>query len=234
MDSYDEFLKSRKNLDLKEQFEIGKAELQRLKLWPEHAKNNWWSTSTTGHTIGNQPRMAILRNFSVMGTCEGLNVAGWNHYLRFSVTCTGKLGHIRISWKYIERYALLECKTVEEAFDDLNRGYAHPVPKWLQGGEATFLAVHYEPEAGQGKIVQPVYVFGIRKGNIYAELRVPAIKSAYFKDPKRQVVLPSMLKGTTEKSKKNQLPEKEAPAGPAAKDAPSKQPQSHTRVRTNQ
>ena len=179
-----------KDLSPSKMYAVGRSSLRELGIWPPNVKDTWDSCANHTTTVGDSGDTFITsRKFFCSGVIEGLPARGEYYYVRFSVSCRGKLSYVNIAWKESKRFARLRTKTVEEAFDDLNRGYAHPLSVSITGGKAEFVGLAYRPEGQDSEFIHPVYYFSVTKGELKDLFIVPAIKGDYFQNPKRQVML---------------------------------------------
>ncbi len=194
VNSIKDFKALNKDLDKEAMFRIGMRRIQELDLWPEKVASQYSSSTALQHTFGDGQKVILSRRYYCRGVLEDTKVIGDNYYLCFSTTCAGKLGTLELAWKQSERHAFLKCKTIEEAFADLNNGYATPLTESVKGGTATYLGYDYYPEPHGTKFIHPVYTFQVKRGKTTDEVVVPAVRAEYFIDPERQVVLTNMLK----------------------------------------
>jgi len=167
----------------------GEAEMRAMGWWPKGIDPETVECGPTLTSWGGESYVSHL-TAEYRGRIEGRLVDGPGLFYRIKTVVTGSVYLAELRWAETERLAELECRSIQEAFDALNRGRAQPLPKQCVGSKAKFVGIVYWINETPAEGVHPFHKFQLTtpKGYHY-DAYVPAIKDKYFKNPKRQVVI---------------------------------------------
>jgi hypothetical protein len=170
------------------QYEFGKEEMRKLGIWPEYATGEWRLTSDPQ---GYEKRFELEG-----GQIEGVPlVFAFRYHVYMKILRTKHLGGAKARVCKTQRYAKVKTKTIEEAFDELNRGFGSRAYVDQRGLRLQFDGVRYGMDGLSDDWMYPVYRFFGTDSSGYSNhwFVIPAMASDYFVDPARQVVNESML-----------------------------------------
>jgi hypothetical protein len=135
------------------------------------------------------------------GLLHGYPCRGPGQRIEYQVLMTRELYTLTYEWTESVPLGVVECKTVKEGMDALNRGRAGHLRRELWGGRCVFYGSIYYAEGVGATHVQPCFVFQIRKamagdgkGMDWDIYYVPMAKAKYFKDPRRQVTFTKQIR----------------------------------------
>jgi hypothetical protein len=168
--------------ELTNHYEFAKAEMQKLGMWPDYARDDW-PKSREYREI--DPGRDETRQFDIFGgNIEGAPLMG-RYILHITILRTKHLARADGRLCRTQRYAKVKTKSIEQAFDELNKGYGSLIHVQSRGVKVKYYSLGYVSDGISGDWMIPVYMFG----NLY----IPAMESEYFEDPTRQVVAEGML-----------------------------------------
>jgi hypothetical protein len=169
------------------QYEFGKEEMRKLGIWPEYATGEWRLISSQGDE----------KRFELQGgQIEGYRLVFASRYhVYMTILRTKHLGEAQARVCKTQRYAKVKTKTIEEAFDELNRGFGSRAYVDQRGLRLQFDGVRYGMDGLSDDWMYPVYRFFGTDSSGFSNhwFVIPAMASDYFVDPARQVVNESML-----------------------------------------
>jgi hypothetical protein len=173
-------------------YEFAKAEMQKLGMWPDYASYDWQKAQALEERIQNEIERGIVseddeKQIDIEGGCiEGARLVFPNRYkLHITIMRTKHLARADGRLCRTQRYAKVKTKSIEQAFDELNKGYGSLIHVQSRGVKVKYYSMGYVSDGISGDWMIPVYMFG----NLY----IPAMESEYFEDPTRQVVAEGML-----------------------------------------
>jgi hypothetical protein len=177
-------------------YEFAKAEMQKLGMWPDYPRDDWpKSREYVCEYPEIDPEQDIDRRFHIFGgNIEGAPLRG-RFILHIGIMRTKHLKSASGRLCRTQRYAKVKAKSVEQAFDELNKGYGSLVPVRERRAKVEFRSLGYGVDGLGGNWMIPVYKFFEYEGNgRYGRcFYIPAMESEYFEDPTRQVVADAML-----------------------------------------
>ncbi len=168
---------------------MGEKKVKAMGWWPRGVApkplSQGMSVASVSHTPGKYVE-SVTTTYG--GLIEKHIVEGEGLFLRVETLATGTLAGIDLRWVETARFRRMPCKTLEEAFDALNKGYAMGLPQDDFGNPAYYVGWGYYVGTVHGDHVLPMLKFrlGGKKHGFLAY--VPAVKSDRFADPKSQVV----------------------------------------------
>jgi hypothetical protein len=173
---------------------MGEAGVKTMGWWPANVNPKIVDQSIGVASVTNLPGKYIEdTTVTYSGLIEGVPVDGEGLLLKIYTLSTGRIRGIDLRWVETERYKELPCKTVEEAFDCLNRGEGQTLPTQTIGSKAEFAGLSYWLNKDPETWVQPLFKFKLVTPAGYKyDAYVPAIRSEYFRDPKHQILIRGM------------------------------------------
>jgi len=228
---WDELAAAAEKNSMKKVKDMGEARVKKLGLWPKgvNMKSAQWGPHVA--MVGSKSFISKV-SARYKGLVDGIPAAGPGFELEIDTHVNGKLDVMRMRWFETRRYRELPCKTVREAFEALNRGHAMGIPKFRFGKSVHYEGWTYYVGTMAGDYVHPVFKFRIMDPadpkDHGAVVYVPAVKSKYFENPKRQMV--SAREVWTERWRKKQA---EARAKAKAEADAKRKPGAKTGKRTD-
>jgi hypothetical protein len=181
--------------ELTNHYEFAKAEMQKLGMWPDYVRDDWPKSEIACEYREIDPEQDIDRGFHICGgSIEGVPLKG-RYILHIGIMRTKHLMSADGRLCRTQRYAKVKAKSVEQAFDELNKGYGSLVPVRERRAKVEFRSLGYGVDGLGGDWMIPVYRFFEYEGNgMFSRcFYIPAMESEYFEDPTRQVVADAML-----------------------------------------
>jgi len=183
----------------------GEAEMRAMGWWPKGIDPEPVACGPTLTSWGGESYVSYL-TAEYRGRIEGRLVDGPGLFYRIKTVVTGSVYLAELRWAETERFRELECRSIHEAFEALNRGHAQPLPKQCVGSQAKFVGIVYWINETPAEFVHPFHKFRLTtpKGYHY-DAYVSAIRGKYFKNPKCQVVIKELAEAKKKaKAKKSE------------------------------
>lgn len=186
----DLFKAAQKN-SVKKMRAMGEERVKAMGWWPEGVNPKPIGQGVDSAIGGGAKREYIQATVVTYGgLLEGVPVEGDGLKMQIKTMSTGMLRCVDLGWAESRRYKNLPTKSIEEAFEALNRGFSMGISKARIGALAQYQGWTYYCGSHRGPYIQPMYKFRL-KDNMQDRgwlCYVPAIKSEHFADPKCQVL----------------------------------------------
>jgi hypothetical protein len=172
------------------QYEFAKAEMQRLGLWPEYARN-LGAVPVISNSCEDTPGSFAIAG----GWLEGFPIVPSRYLADIAVVGTKCIARAEVCFSKTARYAKVRTKSIEKAFEELNKGYGTALDVYYRGSEVRYDSVWYAAGGMADDWMYPIYRFHCfaTNGSFLTRLELPAVANEYFADPTRQVVGDLML-----------------------------------------